>query len=290
MKNEVYELTNLKKKYPGPYNKKESIPAYMWEVLNVQKILISTNKKNKKIKSTKSILPKGLKICDIKPYKNDKKILKEFIKFFNNYMKNKIKNNMFISYEIFTILNKQTKTKHRLNIRTSFDIINKSSNNQFIKIIKYYFNNVLKCFNINPKKDKKIYNKILDEGYMGIFKYNIKKKPGLPCHTDNFDIANNKSDIHGPLITINIGQDIYYDFIPLFFKNKTKYKDVRMKVHDNQIIIMDGNCRINWQHCVPYGYIRRDKITIKFKFPCLGKYNSEYNEFFDMNISTSYKK
>lgn len=288
MKNKIYELLDVKKIYPKKYKKKENLEYYIWK----NKLLFRTSKENKKIKSTRKILPHGLKIQDIKPYKNDKKILLDFIKYFKDYMiKNEIKKKNEIPYEVFGIFNKDTKVKTKFNLNKTFNIINKCSNNDFKKIIKYYFINVLKCFNIDLKKDKKLVEKIYNETYFGIFKYNINKDPGLICHLDNFTIGNNKIDINGPLVTITIGQDFYYDFIPIYYteKNIKKYKDVRLKVHNNQIVIMDGSCRINWLHCVPYGYIKKDKITLKFKLPCLGKYNSVYNNFFYKNISTSYK-
>ena len=117
-----------------------------------------------------------------------------------------------------------------------------------------------------------------------ILKYKDKTAE-LHCHIDNI-----KGGM-GPIVTINIGPEFYYDFIPLLFNKEelANRKFLRVKINENQLVAIDGEVRYSWQHCIPSGIkAGKDKFTIKLIFPRIKKNNPIYNNFFKENLTTSF--
>lgn len=193
-------------------------------------------------------------------------------------------NNFITNYnENKTIFSKSNKSnsKFKTSVLTFYDVLNYhivKNNKEFIKIILFYFNEVIKTFgNI----DKKLYDYLLKNTTFTVLHYIGHK--GLHCHIDNI------RDGYGLIVTIGLGSKFYYDLVLIFYEEEelNELNPIRISMKPNQITIMDGEMRICWQHCIPYGYKRKiDKYTLKFIFPKFRKNNPKYNNVFKQNFYT----
>lgn len=281
MKNITYEILNIPVAKPIAY-KNKSVDEVIW--LNKKYVFFNTNKDMKVLRKDLD-LPHGLIINSIAKPIDQNIVLKEFEKLFEEFRNSEWMYNYKINETLFI---KDNPNKNPRTLQYSFDyiikLLKKDKNNLLItKILLYYFNEAIKALNIDRIKDQKLYNKLKKNCNFSILHYNGNS--GLHCHVDNITGG------EGPIVTIGIGSDFYYDIRPVFFKEKEleKLKPIRVSVKSNQITVMDGEMRYCWQHCIPFGYKRIiDKYTIKIMFPKFRENNQVHNSFFNTNFTTSY--
>lgn len=278
-KNKVFELINFKYK-PKKLTlrrQNDTIGDVIWKNKNKNKITTNLNMLTKI--SNKKYLPQGLKLGSTNTMtSNDKKILDSlFIKFKDTHFSA----DYGTSIDIFSKLNKDSEYKgNRMSVNQVLKVVNDDQSH--VKLINFYFTKCLQNLNISQETSDKM--KLKDKVTFEILKYKDKTAK-LHCHIDNLKGGS------GPIITINVGPDFYYDLIPLLF-NKDEVidkKNLRLSINENQLIIMDGEVRNCWQHCIPEGIkIKKDKYTIKLIFPRIKKKNPIYNNFLKENLTTSF--
>ena len=281
MKNITYEILDIPIAKPIKY-KNKSIEEVIW--LNKKYNSFNTHKDMKVLRKDKE-LPHGFGLYTIPNQIDQKLVLKIFEKLFKKFRGSEWMYNYKINETLFV---KDNPKKNPRTIQYSFDYIIKllkkdDNNSQIIKVLTYYFNEAMKVLNVHHIKDAKLYNKLKSSCCFSILHY--KGNSGLHCHVDNLTGGD------GPIVTIGVGSDFYYDIRPIFYNEKEleTLKPIRISVKSNQIGVMDGEMRYCWQHCIPFGYKRIvDKYTIKIMFPKFRKYNPVYNSFFDTTFTTSY--
>lgn len=275
----TYVLLDIKMPKPKYYNL--PIQDIIWKNKFNENINIKTHKNNKKIRKNVE-LPSGLSIFNISKSINESNTMNDLKNLFDIFRK---KSEYFISYkedEIIFLRPSETDEKKHVSLKDVKKLLNETKSKDILKSIDNYFKNVLKVMGLD-EKDTHVIKYFENKVKFSILHYHGNS--GLHCHVDNISGAN------GPIVTIGIGTNFYYDMRPIFYtpnELKTK-KPIRLSVKSNQIIIMDGEMRYCWQHCIPFGYKRQiDKYTLKFIFPKFGEVDSSYSNFFKQNISKSF--
>lgn len=248
--------------------KKYKYPDIIW--LTKNRIKQYTNIKNN-VGQKLTKLPHGLSFIQYKTLKySDKEItnsIDAMIQNNPNYVKGSESDILILFRDI---------SKQKIGLQ---GICKKVSDSQ-ARILIYLFDEVIKWMKI--KKNTPTYRFLFKTTTVGILKYFTGK--GIPCHIDN--IGSND----GPVVTINIGNESYYDLLPIFF-TKEELKDrcaLRIKIPNRTYTIMDGETRFCWQHCIPYDIPHTNqKYTIRFTFRRLKiKNNPMYNDWFKHTFYT----
>ena len=123
---------------------------------------------------------------------------------------------------------------------------------------------------------------------MSIVRYNGKDEQGIRPHIDNFNVSQSDMDSGafrhklGPLVTIALmpttrGSKKKLDFMPVV---KERASCVRVEVQQGDILIMDGEARLEYAHSVPNETTER--YSLCFKFPQDGIEQHYYGEFSDV--------
>ena len=290
MKNTIYELLDLKKINPIISEDNDLTKTINLNNLN-EESKIKTSKENKKKKLKRFSFPHGMKLVKIKTkYTNEFlfKKMEEIRTFFVKHFHEKIKSNEYV-WETFSKISQGVKTLR--NLGETVNIIEKIEPG-YEKYILLFFDQIMKHLKVGEKE----YKRLLKETYFGLFKYrdsyfefhnsdgieHIKTDSHVRCHIDG---VKDKQDIS---VYIGLGAEYYYDFVPYFFTEEDNLSPFRINVKPLQAIVLDGESRIAWQHCLPGGYIRKvPKMTLKFKIPISGKFNKKYNKLLRKNFYTS---
>jgi len=283
MSNKVNPITYVIKdiKIPKPIYYNLPIQDIIWKNKFNKNICIKTHKNLKTVRK-KIALPSGLSIFNINKSINQSHTIIYLDNLFDIFRK---KNKYLVSYkydEGLFVRSNETGEKKHMNLKNVKKILKKIESKDILKSIDDYFKNVLKVMGLDYK----------DTDLVKYFENNVKfsilhyhGNSGLQCHVDNISGAD------GPIVTIGIGSNFYYDIRPVFFtpdELKTR-TPIRLSVKSHQLTIMDGEMRYCWQHCIPFGYKREtDKYTLKFIFPKFGEVDLNYSEFFKQNLSKSF--
>ena len=285
--NKVYELVDLKIPKPEKISQQLKVNLY----LNKKITQFSTFKDQKKKRITNPKLPSGFKIFDANiGYQNSEiySVVDKMVDNYRDYLENKygseFKRGLPTTFRNILGGKELGKTNNFTKIMEITSEIDPSFN----KILMKYFNKVMKVVKVS--KNSPLYKSLLEDTTLDILRYE-GDDPGLECHQDNFKMPKSSRNIQSNfIVTIGLGQNYYYDLIPLMFE-ESEIKDrkpIRIRMCGNQGSIMDGEVRYAWQHCVPYGYITgRKKITILLKIPSFRKNKPVYNKFLDKKITQS---
>ena len=285
--NKVYELIDLK--IPKP----EKLSPVLREnlFLNKRNTQFKTFKDQKKKRLTNPKLPSGFKIFDANiGYENSEiySIADKMVDNYIDYLKNKYGSEFkgIINSTFRNILG--GKELGKINNFTKIMEITSEIDPSFNKILMKYFNKVMKVLKVS--KNSSLYKSLLKDTTLDILRYE-GDDPGLKCHQDNFKMPKSSRNIQSNfIVTIGLGQDYYYDLIPLMFEESEigDRKPIRIKMCGDQGSITDGEVRYVWQHCIPYGYMmKKRKITIKFNIPSFRKNKPVYNKFLNRKITQS---
>jgi hypothetical protein len=275
----TYIINNLKTPKPKYY--KLPIEEIVWKNKFNENIHIKTHK-NQKITRKNVSLPSGLSIFNIDKSINQSQTISYLEELFNIFRKKK---KFYISFKedetIFLIPN-ETGVKKHVSFKKAKKILKKPKYKDILKSLDNYFKNILKVMGLNYN-DTRIVKYFEKKVKFSILHYHGNS--GLHCHVDNISGSN------GPIVTIGLGSNFYYDIRPVFFtpdELKTR-KPIRLSIKTHQLTIMDGEMRYCWQHCIPFGYKRKsDKYTLKFIFPKFNEVDVQYSKFFKQNISKSF--
>jgi len=257
----VYKLLEI------PVSKPVQMPGVpIDEVIykNKKHVVRKTHKDSKKERLETYVLPRGMKIFSIDEFTDVTKVLRSmFSEFTNTKYSTDYQENV-------TIFATETHNKMvRLRNYTVQEVLDLLKTEEMKNLVKYYFKKIIKKLNLSET--------VINEATFSILRYRNSKSE-LHCHVDNLNHG------RGPIVTVNIGPKIYYDMIPIYYLKNDHYP-MRIRVHNNEAVILDGESRYCWAHCIPYGYPKAsEKFTLKFLFPKVLPKNRFYSDFFEQEI------
>ena len=145
-----------------------------------------------------------------------------------------------------------------------------------LRLVKHYGEQLKNIFTITDEE--------LDESSVSIVRYDGVRNRGIRPHMDNFAPTPEDSrkgflrDYLGPLITISLQDNVkHLDFMPMITRDTT-LPSLRLQSGFGDIIIMDGQARIEYAHSVPESSGLRHSLCFKFKQFPHKLYYGEYNE------------
>jgi alkylated DNA repair dioxygenase AlkB len=261
----------------------ESIPDTIWQ----NKGVVSTIKtdRNSQVSALPEShpLPDGMRIVGVPAFQKSEHKTLDILKTLFDRMKKS--GNVMKSATSISVFDRLNPSGHPTRVRrmSVSDVMTSehySANEK--KLISYYFDSVTsRLFGV--RKKTKTFETLFNETKVTILLYK-NADPNLACHLDNVSGGN------GPIVTINVAQSpVVYDCIPVYFLKKEigKRVPVRVCVAPHAAVVMDGEMRFAWSHCLPKGYKTvGPKYTVKFIFPEFA-HRTVRNEFFDTDFTVS---
>ena len=150
---------------------------------------------------------------------------------------------------------------------TVLDYLKNNGHGELHNNIDQLIRSLLVCNGEPP--DNEYYN-ILKKKYINVAILKYDDYAGLGCHVDHAK----KSE--AVIITTSIGpKQIYYDMVPVTTWT-SEYYGCRIPIKNGQHVIMDGDARYKYYHCLPNGCVKAPivKYTIVVS---IGLYNKIYN-------------
>lgn len=244
-RNETYKL-NIPKTWrfdtPFPDDIKNDVTASkLWFIKKTIRYKTSKNHQGKQFTAK---IPEGLTILKNNKLENIEKNIEEL---FKNHKKYDIPHDhqkyRGLEY-LFTYPSKGYDTGKKQTI-SSRETISKLHviDDKFAKYVESIIDRVADNYNMDVEL-------FLDNSQVVLLKYDDEF--GIWLHIDNIARYD-----QGPIITVSIGpKKIYYDFAPSIVSDadikKNNYEPFRIRIHNNDIVIMDGPARMEWSHGLPY--------------------------------------
>jgi hypothetical protein len=149
-------------------------------------------------------------------------------------------------------------------------------------MVLYYSGQLKKIFNIGDE--------VINECSLSIVRYDGDKHKGIKQHIDGFSPSEEDEqngtlrDYLGPLVTIALrpGKK-QLDFFPLITTDK-EARCLRLTADMGDIVIMDGQARVEYAHSVPFDTTIRYSLCYKFKQFQRKYFYGEWNEILKTEI------
>lgn len=158
----------------------------------------------------------------------------------------------------------------------SLEIMQRCRLHHMIKLVKYYGSQLKHIFGITDNE--------LDNSSVSIVRYDGVRNKGIRPHMDNFVPTDEDArsgymrEYLGPLITISLQNNVkYLDLMPMITSDTT-LPSVRLLSGFGDIIVMDGQARLEYAHSVPESAGLKHSLCFKFKQFPRKFYYGEYNE------------
>jgi RimJ/RimL family protein N-acetyltransferase/alkylated DNA repair dioxygenase AlkB len=110
---------------------------------------------------------------------------------------------------------------------------------RFASLVAAYANEIADLYGI-PRED------FGDHSSISVGRYPVGE--GLWLHIDNVG--------HHPMIpviTVSLGTNVVYDLAPTFVSKKYPEGPLRVTMGEGDLVVLDGEARLEWSHAVPYG-------------------------------------
>jgi hypothetical protein len=229
-------------------------------------------------------LPEGMRIVEVPPYKKSGETALDCMSQLFDRMAGS--EYLWVSYTTTTLFERRNPPGspirlNRLSVAEAVALPELTKQDRHMLVS--YFDAV--CGHFNVRKRTKLYKQLFDEVSMSVLRYK-SSSPSMHCHLDNV------SGGTGPIVTVNVAASrIAYDCIPVYFRPQDLGGNVpfRVMIEPHEAVVMDGEMRFAWSHCLPKGYkMVGHKYTIKFVMPEFGKnMRVVCNNFFDEDLTVS---